>query len=119
MNTTEQLSQWLKENEGNKFARKCSISGIGMNEGWCFRGGDTYASTQEIADQIARDEYDYKDFKDMYANEGGQPDDDDQIEGDGDTYWTTWEELDEDDYWIVRDGQLINVIDGFITISIR
>jgi hypothetical protein len=78
-----------------------------MNEGWCFDSGEYYASTQEIADQIARDEYGYLDFKTMYADLNY--DWEDEVPIASDTYWTTWDELDEDDYWQVVNGELINI----------
>jgi len=31
-----------------KYARTCSVTGKGMNEGWVWFGGDFYTSTQEI-----------------------------------------------------------------------
>ncbi len=34
-----------------KFARKCSVTGVGMNEGWCYEDGEAYYSTEEIAEK--------------------------------------------------------------------
>ena len=68
--------------------RTCTKTGEKMSEGWVFFNGEAYASTQEIADQIAQ-EYGYQDFNDLYESNGG--------DDDSDSYWTTWEECDDDD----------------------
>ncbi len=67
--------------EEDEYTRICTKTGKVITSGWCFRSGEKYASTQAIANQIAR-EYGYKNFKDMYEQEG-----DDE---DSDTYWTDW-----------------------------
>ena len=67
--------------------RTCSKTGTKMSEGWVFFDGEAYASTQEIADQIAQ-EYGYQDFSDLYEQSGGDED--------SNSYWTTWEEDDDD-----------------------
>lgn len=73
-----------------KFARKCSISGAGMNEGWCFGDGEEYASTEGIAHLIAQS-CGYESIQEAYD--------------DGACYWTEWE--DEDDYQYAEiDGKL-------------
>jgi hypothetical protein len=68
--------------------RTCDKTGEAITEGWVFFNGEAYASTQEIADQIAQ-EYGYKDFNDLYESNGG--------DDDSDSYWTTWEEDDDDE----------------------
>ncbi|HEY1171085.1 MAG TPA: hypothetical protein VGH19_06900 [Verrucomicrobiae bacterium] len=77
------LSAWLKdarialaEAEGGRYARKCDITGMGMNEGWMFGSGEQYAATKEAAEQIAR--------------ERGNKDLDEAFE-DNDGFWTQWE----------------------------
>ena len=63
--------------------RTCSKTGVQMSEGWVFFNGEEYASTKEIADQIAK-EYGFMNFEDMYEASGGDED--------SETYWTTFEE---------------------------
>jgi len=76
-----------------KFARQCSITSEGMNEGWCFGDGQEYAKYEEGAIQIAND-WGYKTLQQAY--------DDDAC------YWTEWE--DEYQYEVV-DGQLVEIED--------
>lgn len=64
-----------------KFARVCSVTTEGMNEGWCFESGAFYAKSQEHADGIARLKYGYLDFEHLYDE-------------DDDTYFTDWFDLD-------------------------
>ncbi len=66
----------VKGHEGELFYRKCSFTGNGMLEGFCFNMGEVYASTQELADQHAVS-LGYTSFKDMF-NKGGE------------CYWTSW-----------------------------
>lgn len=63
--------------------RRCDVTGEVITKGWCFNNGEKYASTQEIADQIAR-EYGYKDFDDMYVQQGGDEN--------SPSYYTEWED---------------------------
>ncbi len=41
------------EPKETRFARKCTITGRGMNQGWMFGDGDEYAATEEAALTIA------------------------------------------------------------------
>ena len=76
-----------------KWARKCSVTGKGMNEGYCFFDGQDYASDEESAKKLA-DEYEYKSLHDAWE--------------DGAYYYTEWE--DEDDFQYVEvDGKLIDI----------
>jgi len=34
-----------------KFAKKCSITGVGINKGWVYEDGEAYYSTEEIAEK--------------------------------------------------------------------
>ena len=82
-----------------KYARKCSFSGNGMNEGWYIYG--EYYSTQEMADEVAAFNG-YADFAEMYRAEGG--DDNDEA------YYTEWE--DEDDYQYEEINGVLTEIDN-------
>lgn len=67
-----------------KFARKCDVTGRGMNEGYCFGDGEDYACDLESALLIAK-EYGYDNLDEAYE--------------DGAYYYTEWEELDDDVYY--------------------
>lgn len=60
-----------------KYARQCSVTGEGMNEGWCFCDGQDYAKYEEGAVRLSA-EYGYSSLQDAY--------DDDAC------YWTEWQE---------------------------
>jgi hypothetical protein len=66
-----------------------------MSEGWVFFNGEEYASTEEIADQIAQ-EYGYMNFKELYDETGGD-------EG-SESYWTEFEQ-DSDSDTTEQEGQ--------------
>lgn len=95
-----------KPEEGEKFARKCSITGEGMNEGW--KIGDSYFKYQKDADAPARTfpneetiGSNYKNFKELY-NSIGEDDDTDFC------YWTEWE-MPTDAQYIFKKGKLIKI----------
>lgn len=50
------------------FARKCSVTGVGMNEGFYFGGDDTYLDNYEdlLLEEIA--EYGYDNMKEAYED---------------------------------------------------
>lgn len=84
-----------------KFARKCSVTGKGMNEGYVFSDGEFYAKDEESAKVIALREFD-KELEDMWPSE------DEMENADWQVYWTQWE--DEDDYqYIEVNGKLIEI----------
>lgn len=65
-----------------KYARQCSVTGEGMNEGWVGNDGEVYFKYANDALQWCIDRG-YRDIDDAYA--------DDVI------YWTDWTEWEEDD----------------------
>ena len=67
-----------------KFARRCDITGRGMNEGYVFGDGERYASDKESALIIAK-EYGYDSLDEAY---------DDEV-----YYYTEWDELDDDFFY--------------------
>lgn len=83
------------------YPRKCSVTGKGMAEGWCFFGGEAYASDEASADILAK-QYGYDDIADA-------------VENSDNTYWTEWDyEMDEDDndeMWDA-DGNLYTWVNG-------
>jgi hypothetical protein len=70
-----------------KYARTCDECGKGMNEGYCIDSGCEYY----CSDACLHKHYSPKEWEEAYAD------------GDGDSYWTTWDEdpdahmVDEDD----------------------
>lgn len=78
--------------EGQKFARKCNVTGEGMSDGHVFRDGEMYFSTDELA-QTHMQILGYRSVKEAYEA--------------GEIYWTVWE---EDDYqYIVKNGELVEI----------
>lgn len=61
---------------GELFARKCSVTGKGMDSGFCFDEGVDYAIDKKSAMKLARDRG-YKSLKASYNDEAH--------------YWTEWE----------------------------
>ena len=51
-----------------KFARRCDITGRGMNEGYCFGDGELYACDEASALQIAK-LYGYDNLDDAYKDD--------------------------------------------------
>jgi hypothetical protein len=64
-----------------KYARQCSVTNEGMNEGWCFGDGEEYAKYESDAIKMAK-EWGYDSIDEAYNEDA--------------CYWTEWE--DEDDY---------------------
>jgi hypothetical protein len=65
-----------------RFARKCSITGVGMNEGWMVDGDTQYAATKEAAEVLAR-QLGFKSLRS--ATWGDEPT----------MFWTEWNVADE------------------------
>lgn len=65
-----------------KFARKDSVTGKGMNEGFCFGDGDFYCESEEHALEYAKS-LGYKSLKKSYKA--------------GEHYWTEWYQEIEDE----------------------
>ena len=51
-----------------KFARKCDVTGRGMNEGYVFGDGEQYACDKESALKIAQ-EYGYEDLDEAFKDD--------------------------------------------------
>ena len=74
-----------------KFARRCSATDYGMNEGYCCHDGDTYFADERDLIYYLRALGGYEGMsdefvlKDAYENEV--------------YYYTEWEELDEDEWY--------------------
>jgi hypothetical protein len=99
-----------------KYARKCDVTGKGMNEGWCWGEGVYYTSTKEATIKELRS--DIKDgaydFDELGSDAMLQMSDDDllQYAYDNDVfYYTDWhdEDLDEQGYYYTEDGEEIEI----------
>jgi hypothetical protein len=93
--------------ETKKYARRCDITGLGMNEGYCIRNGEMYIHSKEDLLEHLRGLH-WEDADGQMVNE---------LELDDDSYieyfyneeyldWTEWESLDDDGYY-TEDGNLI------------
>lgn len=92
-----------------KYARKCDVSGKGMNEGYCINDGQMYI--KEESDMIAHlrglEKESNPDY-DSLIKEGRLTDDfllNDYYDSEY-YYWTEWNEID-DDYHYLEDGTYI------------
>jgi hypothetical protein len=90
-----------------KFARRCDVTGEGMNEGWVVNSNNLIGLSyiKHEADALA------------HAQEQGYDSIDAMYEACEDTdefYWTEWEELDEDGWYEspYKDGRDAVWIDG-------
>lgn len=79
---------------GDKFARVCDISGLGMSEGYVVNDGAMYIADKQDAEMIAK-QNGYDSLQSAYD--------------DGHIYYTEWQSVDEECYeW---DGSKFNEID--------
>lgn len=78
----------------NVWARKCSATGVGMNEGYVFNDGEAYFLNKEDAETYAKG-IGFLDLDEAFLHEA--------------YYWTEW--TDESDYQYIEspDGQLIEI----------
>ena len=73
-----------------KFPRRCDITGRGMWEGYCFGDGQDYAIDKAGATTLAM-QYGYDTLEEAYE--------------DGAYYYTTWEDIDEEEGWYESEHQ--------------
>jgi hypothetical protein len=86
------------------YARKCNITGKGMNEGYCFGNGEEYAIDEESALKIARNRG-YASLEEAFD--------------DGDYYYTDWEVDTINEECYDEDGNVVSVPDGEIVKPMR
>ena len=79
--------------KGDKYARKCDKCGQGMNEGFCIYEGQEYYCSDECLHSV----YSQQEWLEMYNAEDN---------GGSSSYWTQWEELEEDYQYQIIDGIL-------------
>lgn len=84
--------------EGDMFARKCSITGEGMNEGWVINGGNVYIKYEDDAKAYVMREWN------MTMDEAYNDDED----SDG-FYWTEYEDFPEDYQYKIVNGKLTDI----------
>lgn len=78
--------------EGTTYARKCDITGEGMNSGYCFGDGEEYAKTKSDARKLA-EQRGYESLEQAFEDDA--------------YYWTTWEQ--DDHQYIVKNGELVDI----------
>jgi hypothetical protein len=88
-----------------KFARRCDITGCGMNDGYVFGDGDTlYISTQELLIEFLKT----LDWEDCDDNRSQDIDDDEELLDyfyrEDAYYYTEWDESDMEDEWYDIEG---------------
>lgn len=83
--------------EGTKFARKCDVTGEGMNSGYCIGDGEAYVKDDEkLFEKYLKENTKYKNANDAYADEY--------------YYHTEWE-MPADAQYIVKNGMLVDFED--------
>ena len=123
--------------EPMKYARKCTVSGKGMNEGWVWGDGIHYTSTLELTHAECRKDREH--ILEAIRNIGCEIDELDNVQDDDDftklesaiqradknedsdddlltigyyadyVYYTEWDEI-EDDWYYLEDGTEIETI---------
>jgi late competence protein required for DNA uptake (superfamily II DNA/RNA helicase) len=79
--------------KGDRYARKCDKCGQGMNEGFCIYEGEEYYCSNECLHLV----YSEEEWSEMYNAEDN---------GSSSSYWTQWEELEEDYQYQIINGIL-------------
>ena len=79
------------QNSNFKFARLCSVTLCGMNEGWVINQGAYYIKDEEYALEFVKG-HGYKSTKELYdeCQENNNPDG---------FYWTEWDADEEQEEW--------------------
>lgn len=94
-----------------KYARKCDVTGKGMNEGWCWGDGAFYTATKEAtAFELRKDIAEGYNPTLLETEELLKESDEVLLEiayEDGILYWTEWydEELEEQGFYYTEDGE--------------
>lgn len=94
----------------NRYARRCNVTNVGMNEGWCWGDGLFYTATLEATMSELR-EYDF----DELGSEALLAMSDEELlsyafEHDV-LYWTEWydEDIDDQGYYYTEDGEEVEL----------
>lgn len=92
------ITKLTLSNDGEKFARKCDVTGEGMNEGYCFNDGDSYAKDEESARKFVEG------LGYNWEEELSTIDTDEEW-----FYWTDWNDCEEDWQYVVVNGVLTDI----------
>jgi len=87
------MANKLTLTEGEKFARKCSVTGEGMNEGWIANDGQFYFKYKKDAIAWCKNNG-YKSLNKAFSEDA--------------IYWTAWD-TDEDAQYIVKNGEIVDI----------
>jgi hypothetical protein len=93
-----------------KYARKCDVTGKGMNEGWCWDEGAFYTKTEEATISELRKKIAEGYNPTLLGIEELLEKPDDELLGiaydEGLFYWTEWndEDIEEQGYYYKEDG---------------
>jgi len=88
------LNSFMSTLGEGKFARKCDVTGRGMNEGYCIMDGGMYIQSEVDMLKHLEEHTAYESLQEAFEDEY--------------CYWTEWSDLDEDE-WYLADGTLVNV----------
>lgn len=99
-----------------KYARRCDVTGRGMNEGWCWGDGVYYTATKEATIKELRGDVESGayDFDELGSEEMLKMSDDELMQyayDNGVFYYTDWyeEEIEEQGYYYTADGEEIEI----------
>lgn len=81
----------IEDKEGQKYARKCSKCGKGMNDGFVYEGGCEYY----CSDECLNIEFTPQEWAQLVGNM-------DEDEDEGQNYWTEWDDTEDYQYKIIN-----------------
>jgi hypothetical protein len=95
----------LKHNNMKKFARKCSITGEGMNEGFVIGDGDFYIKYEKDLITFLRDNNEFPRENESLSDDFIM----DEAYNLGEYYYTEWEDEDDYEYYEDENGNIIEI----------
>ena len=98
------MEKKIKTNNIMKHARQCSVTGEGMNEGWCWYDGMFYTKYEKDTIKELHNDFD----KEWNSEEWSADEMLEMAVGGEVLYWTTWEDKDEYQYEEIN-GKLIEI----------
>ena len=94
----ETFKAFILANSKNKYARKCTKCGCGMNEGFVINDGEEYYCGDDCLHKV----YTPKEWEEMSSDE--------ENKNSMANYWTEWHDVDDDDeQFVLFNNQLINI----------
>jgi hypothetical protein len=88
-----------------KFARKCSVTGEGMNEGFVIGDGDFYIKYEKDLITFLRDNNEFPRENESLSDDFIM----DEAYNLGEYYYTEWEDEDDYEYYEDENGNLIEI----------